>query len=150
MHADNQASTCCYECDQQEEHSGQMFDWWRYSQNGRIIHPPKAPPPPQPYRPPPLRTDQLCWPMYQVSRYENIAKERNKPAPNECDVSKDYWPETNKRCVTTVKLEHARPPWIPASNPKNTLCNRGGSRKASFVIKCEERQKPIQTCISGR
>ncbi|GFS09335.1 hypothetical protein ElyMa_006618500 [Elysia marginata] len=144
MQCESQASACFEDF---PEHSGQMFDWWRYSQNGRIVHPPRVPPPPPPYRPPPLRTDQLCWPMFQVSRFENINKEEKKRDPDECDLSKDYWPERKKRCVDPPKLEHARPPWVPASNPNNTACCKGAPM---YSRKLGDRQKPVQPAISTR
>ncbi|KAK3799312.1 hypothetical protein RRG08_048819 [Elysia crispata] len=141
------ASICC---EPLEEHSGQMFDWWRYSKDGRIVNPPKVPPPPPPIIRPPLRTDQLCWPMYQVSRFESIAKEseETKPETSDCEPSKDFWPSKEKtRCVHDIKREHARPPWIPASNPHNTSCCGRVSYPPPYTRNCGDRQKPVQPFI---
>ncbi|RUS70419.1 hypothetical protein EGW08_021818 [Elysia chlorotica] len=145
MQGDSKTATCCQ---QYQAHSGQMFDWWRHSQDGRIVHTPEVAPPPPPFRPPPLRRDQLCWPMYQVSQFEGLGQEMaaNTPTadPEHCEPSKDYWPDTETICVQQCyRKEHVRPPWIPPKNPKNTPCC-GSAIPRPHSYTCAGRQKPVQ------
>ncbi|GFO44758.1 hypothetical protein PoB_007126300 [Plakobranchus ocellatus] len=171
-------------CDDQfPEHSGQMFDWWRCSEEGRIVQAPKDQPPAPPTRPFPLRTDQLCWPMYQASRFAELGSEKPKTEEGECDVSKEFWPNTELcwpmyqasrfaelgsekpkteegECDVSkefwpntdvirghkTKLEHARPPWIPASNPSN--CHGTTKYAPPYKHNCGGREKPVVPFIS--
>ncbi|CAL1526455.1 unnamed protein product [Lymnaea stagnalis] len=133
--------SCCPQACHHEnsrEHSGQIFDWWRCSKDGQILKPVPQDRIVPPLPAPPLRRDHLCWPLYKGAEQPKDVKPKSED--DDCEVSRDFWPDSWDKTGKRPRLEHARPPFLPALLP-----NQFGVVKypPPYTHYCRTRETPL-------